>query len=680
MAHSKNRQSQIRRRGIAVAVLLAVPIGLALGLFLWFSANLPSTDDLVSVKPWVRTVLYDIKQRPIKAFYEEDRAVVPLDEMPANLVNAFIAVEDRQFYRHWGLNLFAIGKAVTEDVVARRWVRGASTITQQLAKNLFLTQDQTVTRKIKEAILAIRIERHFTKKEILSMYLNQIYFGEGAYGVEAASRRFFGKHVSDLTLAECAMLAGLPRNPSAYSPRRHFDRAKARQAIVLGSMKDMGMMTRDEADAAAGENISVLKVDKAEPGAYFAEYIRQILEEKYGASVLYREGLKVYTTLDLDLQQAAEVAVETNLRAMEKRLHYVPRDAMGTRPQAETASTRYVQGALLAIDPENGYIEAMVGGRDFLESNFNRATQAERQPGSAFKIFVYTAAVDNGLTPADILIDDPLVICLPDGQEWRPKNYSAEFAGPIIAREALAHSINIPAIKVAAKVGEGTVINYARMMGIRTHLLPYRSIALGTFEVKMLELVSAVGVLAAGGIRAEPMAIIRIESRDGRTLLRELPRKSEVLSPETAFIMNSMLQSVVNEGTAGSIRGRGMTQTLAGKTGTTDDYSDAWFVGYTPDLVAATWVGFDERRRLGEKESGARAALPIWIDFMTKALEGVPDRPFPEPPGIVHREICRETGLLAREGCQMRRSEVFIAGTEPSRYCEEHHGDRIPQN
>ena len=661
-------------------ILLAVPIGLALGLFLWFSRNLPSPGDMVAVKPWVRTVLYDIKNRPIKAFYEEDRVIVPLDEMPQNLISAFIAVEDRQFYRHWGLNLFAIGKAVTEDVFARRWVRGASTITQQLARNLFLTQEQTMTRKLKEAILAIRIERHYTKKEILSMYLNQIYFGEGAYGVEAASRRFFGKHVSDLSLAECAMLAGLPRNPSAYSPRRHLDRAEARQAVVLKSMEDVGMITHLEAEAAAKENIVVLQIDRVEPGAYFAEYIRRMLEDKYGASVLYREGLKVYTTLDLDLQQAAEAAVETNLRAMEKRLHYTPRDTTGVKSRVESASTRYVQGALLAMEPETGYLKAMVGGRVFIESNFNRATQARRQPGSGFKIFVYTAAVDNGLTPADILIDDPLVVRLPEGTDWRPKNYSAEFAGPVTAREALARSINIPAIKVTDKVGPQTVINYARMMGIRTPMKPYMSIALGTMEVTMIDMVSSVGVLAAGGLRAEPMAIIRIESQDGRTLERDSPRRSEVLRATTAYVMNSMLSSVVNEGTAASIRGRGLTQTLAGKTGTTDDFSDAWFVGYTPDLVAAAWVGFDVRRRLGEKESGARAALPIWIDFMAKALEGVPDKPFAEPEGIVHRDICKESGLLIREDCPTKRSEVFIAGTEPSRYCDVHRGARIPQN
>jgi penicillin-binding protein 1A len=661
-------------------MLLAVPVGLALGLFLWFSRDLPSADALVSVRPWVRTVLYDIKERPITAFYEENRVIVPLDETPPNLVNAFIAVEDRQFFRHWGLNLFAIGKAMLEDVMARRWVRGASTITQQLARNLFLTQDQTVTRKIKEAILAIRIERHYTKKEILSMYLNQIYFGEGAYGVESSARKFFGKPVSDLSLAECAMLAGLPRNPTAYSPRRHYDRAKGRQLTVLASMRTMNMITADQAYEAAKEDVTILQADKAEPGAYFAEYVRQRLEDKFGDAVLYREGLKVYTTLDLDLQQAAETAVEQNLRAMEKRLHYVPRDATGTKRGREASTTRYVQGALLALDPETGYIRAMVGGRDFLESNFNRTTQAERQPGSAFKIFVYTAAVDNGLTPADILIDDPLVMKLPDGQEWRPRNYSDEFAGPLTAREALARSINIPAIKVAEKFGQQTVIDYARKMGIRSHLAPYQSIALGTLEVNMLDLVSSVGVLAAGGMRAEPMAILRIESQDGRTLQRNQPRSSDVLSPETAFIMNSMLTSVVNEGTAASIRGRGLTQTLAGKTGTTDDYSDAWFVGYTPDLVAATWVGFDTRRRLGEKESGARAALPIWIDFMAKALEGVPDKPFPEPPGIVHRQICKETGLLAREGCPATRNEVFIAGTEPSRSCGEHRGAKLPQD
>jgi len=316
----------------------------------------------------------------------------------------------------------------------------------------------------------------------------------------------------------------------------------------------------------------------------------------------------------------------------------------------------------------------MVGGRSFGESNWNRATQAKRQPGSGFKVFVYTAAVDNGLTPADILIDDPLDARLPNGTHWRPHNYDGDFRGPLTARRALAKSINIPAIKVANRVGQQTVINYAHRMGIRSHMEPYMSIALGTMEVDLLEMVSAVGVLATGGLRAEPMAMLRIESRDGRVLDRAHPRRSEVLSPQTAYVMTSMLESVVNEGTAGSIRSRGITRHLAGKTGTTDDCSDAWFVGFSPDLCTGTWVGFDARRRMGDRVDGARAALPIWIEFMEAALAGVPDKPFAEPEGIVHRVVCGQTGLVAREGCPEKRSEVFIEGSEPSRACEEHRG------
>jgi 1A family penicillin-binding protein len=666
----------VHARWVALIILLAVPLGVILGLFLWFSTDLPSTDALESVKPWEGTVLYDIKNKPLKTFYEEDRAVVSLDEIPQDLIDAFIAVEDRQFYRHWGLNFFSIGKALVEDIVARRVVRGASTITQQLARNLFLTLDQTLPRKIKEAILAVRIERHYTKREILSMYLNQIYFGDGAYGVEAASHRYFGKSASDLSLAECAMLAGLPRNPTAYSPRRHPEKAKARQTIVLKSMRETGVISRAEAEQASQEELNVVMTDAADPGAYFAEYVRQMLEEKYGAAALYREGLRVYTTLDLDMQRAAEIAVESNLQRMERELRYRAR-GQGTGQGQATTTTRYIQGALLALDPNSGHIKAMVGGRNFAESNWNRATQAKRQPGSAFKIFVYTAAVDNGLTPADILIDDPLIVRLPDGTHWQPSNYDAEFQGPMVARKALAKSINIPAIKVAEKVGPQTVVNYAHRMGIRSEMKPYISIALGTMEVDLLETVSAVGVLATGGIRAEPVAILRVESRDGRVLERYQSRKSEVLSPQTAYVMTSMLESVVNEGTAGSIRSRGITRPLAGKTGTTDDYSDAWFVGYSPDLCVGTWVGFDVRRRMGEKISGARAALPIWIDFMETALRGTPEKPFPVPDGIVHRQVCEQTGLLAREGCPDQRFEVFIEGSEPSLVCEEHHGKPV---
>jgi penicillin-binding protein 1A len=667
-----------RHHIIATVVIVCIPLGLLLGLYLWFSQDLPSTDDLVSVRPWTRTVLYDVHGVPIKSFYEQDRVIVALDEIPQDLTNAFIATEDRKFRRHWGLNILAIGKAIFEDVVARRIVRGASTITQQLARNLFLTQEQTITRKIKEAILAIRIERHYTKEEILSMYLNQIYFGDGAYGVEAAARKFFGKPVGELSLAECSLLAGLPRNPSAYSPRTHFDRAKQRQAIVLASMCEMGMATAEEAARAKNDTLDIMQGETAEVGAYFTEYIRQRLEDKYGASALYREGLRVYTTLDLTLQEAAERAVETNLRAMEKRLGYAPRDTTGgVRVTGEGTSTNYIQGALVAIEPETGNIKAMVGGRDFIDSNFNRATQAMRQPGSAFKVFVYTAAIASGLTPADIVMDDPVVVDMPDSTQWRPKNFTETFEGPVTLRHALAKSINIPAIKVADRVGQGTVIHYARKMGITSPLKPYMSIALGSFEVTPLELISAVGVLASSGIRTEPVAITKIESRDGRILERNLPRKSEAVSSQTAYVMDSMLESVVDEGTAQAIRWRGIKRTLAGKTGTTDEYTDAWFIGFSPDLAACVWVGFDEKRSMGDRETGARVALPIWIDFMTEALAGVPDRPFREPHGIVRREICNETGLLATSYCPSTRTEVFVSGSEPLRFCDLHRSGQL---
>ncbi len=661
-------------RATAIRILLAVciPAGIIVGLLIWFSQDLPSTDALISVEPWTRTIIYDAHGQPLKAFYEEDRVIVSLDEVPDRLTSAFIAIEDRQFYRHWGLNVFAIGRAVLEDVMARKIVRGASTITQQLARNLFLTQEQTLTRKIKEAILAIRIERHYTKDEILTMYLNQIYFGDGAYGVGSASTKYFGKHVSELSLAEAAMLAGIPRNPSSYSPRRHFERAKQRQAIVLQSMVEMEMITAREAAEAKNDSIFISQAAKAEVGAYFTEYVRQILEQKYGAAALYREGLKVYTTIDLSLQELAERAVEQNLRAMEKRLRYVPKDTTGAHLAAGASKTDYIQGALIALDPSTGHIRAMVGGRDFLDSQWNRATQAPRQPGSAFKIFVYTAAIDNGVTPCDIIMDDPIIMENLDSTEWRPGNFDGEFRGPITVRDALARSINIPAIKMGDQVGQETVIRYARRMGIRSELRPYRSIALGTFEVSLLELTSAVGVLGTSGIRAEPIAITKIEARDGRILEENLPRRSEAISAQTAYVMTTMLQSVVDEGTGRSIRARGITRNLAGKTGTTDEFGDAWFVGFSPDLAAGVWVGFDERRSMGRNETGARAALPIWIDFMTGALEAIPDRPFPEPHGIVRREICPESGLLATSNCPGPRMEVFISGTEPLRFCNMH--------
>jgi penicillin-binding protein 1A len=508
------------------------------------------------------------------------------------------------------------------------------------------------------------------------MYLNQIYFGEGAYGVQSAAHRFFGKRVQELSLAESAFLAGLPNNPSAYNPRRHFGRAKQRQAIVLQAMVEMEMITAADAADAKADTISIHAAEKADVGSYFAEHIRRELEDRYGATALYRDGLRVHTTLDLDLQAAAEAAVETNLQAMEERLGLTPKDSIGAAGAREAGRTDYLQAALICLDPNTGHIKAMVGGRDFMDSEWNRATQAPRQPGSAFKIFVYTAAIANGMTPADIVMDDPIVMEVPgDTLMWRPSNFSETFRGPVRLRYALAKSINIPAIKVADRIGQTTVIHYARRMGISSPLMPYRSLALGSFEVTLLELAAAVGVLPAKGIKTEPIAIERIESRDGLVLERRFPRKTEAISAQTAFIVTSMLEDVVEYGTAVSIKWRGLDRHLAGKTGTTNDYTDAWFVGFSPDLIAAVWVGFDEKRTIGDRETGARAALPIWVDFMSRALEAYPDRPFPEPHGIVRREICTDTGLLATGHCPESLTEVFITGTEPLRFCDLHRRD-----
>ncbi|MGQ9811693.1 MAG: penicillin-binding protein 1A [bacterium] len=580
----------MNKKILAVLIVLSSIAGSLIGLYIRFSRDVPSTDELLDVKPWVATILYDIEGNPIRTLAEHNRIVVPLERMPKYLRDAFIAIEDRKFYRHWGINIFSIFRAVLEDLMAGRVVRGASTITQQLARNLFpeeLPLERSLSRKIKEAIVAIRIERYFTKNEILEMYLNQIYFGEGTYGVEAASLKFFGKHVDDLTLAEAALLAAIPKDPSRYSPRKNFDRVKKRQEIVLSAMVDMGMISAEEAEEAKVEAVEILPLKKDMVGDYFCEYVRQILERRHGARTLYREGLRVYTTLDLNLQLAAETAVESNLKAMEERLRYRTRYSPSEKPaRTNMAKTDYIQAALIAIDPRTGYIKAMVGGRDFSESEWNRAVQAPRQPGSAFKVFTYTAAIDNGMTPATVIMDEPLLMKLPDGREWKPKNFTEDFEGPVTLRRALAKSINIPAIKLANQIGLETVIDYAHRMGVRSQLKPYLSLAIGSCEITLLEITSAFGTLAASGIRAEPMAILKVETSDGQVLEENNPIRHEVLKPQTAYVVTSMLQSVVDEGTAAMIRARGMTQPLAGKTGTTNDYTDAWFIGFCPDLVA----------------------------------------------------------------------------------------------
>jgi penicillin-binding protein 1A len=679
---------------VSIAILIIVlfgVVGVGIGVANWMKQDLPSPSSLQTIAPPVKTLVYDINGKLVHEFYKENRSIVPLRQIPRPMVDAIISIEDRRFYTHWGIDPVRVMGALVSDIVQRRAAEGASTITQQLARNLFLTHEKTVTRKIKEAILAIRIEQTYTKDEILEMYFNQIYFGEGAYGLDAAAKVFFGKQVQQLTLPECALLAGLPRNPRDYSPRREPDRALRRRNLVLAAMLDNKRLTRSQYEAASEAPLGVTKTridTKAAP--YFMEMVRQYVEQRYGSNQLYEGGLKIYTTLDIDLQMAAEEALEKRLTGLEARNQYKRTRAALAELAAKSkkpedprtkAKTDYLHGAIVSLDPTNGQIRALIGGRDFNESNFNRAVQASRQPGSAFKPFIYAAAIDNGFSPTDVILDTPVSFKAGDGTDWSPQNYDHKFRGPVTLRSALAHSVNVPAAKLLQKLGTGVVTSYARRMGVRSRLGNDLSLALGTSEVNLLELTSAYGVFANQGIRVPPSYVLKIEDKNGKVLEQTRLTAEEVLSPETALTMTSMLSSVIENGTAAAAHALGLNVPAAGKTGTTDDYSDAWFVGYTPSLVTGVWVGFDQKQKIGPGMTGAAAALPIWVDVIAAATKGKAPQEFPVPSGVVSVLICTQTGLLANPSCPETEYELFHEGLQPTSYCDVHTGQApTPEN
>jgi penicillin-binding protein 1A len=665
-----------------LALVLIVVFGSAgavFGLVQWLGQDLPTPEQVANVRAPIKTTVYDVRGRVLHEFYRENRSPARLRDIPRNLVNATLSTEDRSFYHHWGVDLWGVARAAATDVLHMRRSQGGSTITQQLARNLFLTHERTFTRKLKEVALAIELERNYSKDQILELYFNQIYFGEGAYGVSAAAETYFAKPLKELSLPECALLSGIPANPSLYSPRRSPRAALLRRAKVLRNMLATKAISQVECDNAMQAPLGVTPVrwsnDRA---AYFVEMVRLHLDEKYGPNAVYESGLKVWTTLDTDLQQLAErslekqlVDLETSVKARNTRANFVPAVA-ATAPGG--IHTPYLQGAVVALDPRNGYIRALVGGRDWNHSNFNRATQARRQPGSAFKPFVYTAAMDNGFKPTDMIVDEPVTFPGGNGEPYSPQNYDHLYRGPVTLRYALQQSINIPAIKLLRKVGVSLVASYARRMGIKSPIGQNLSLALGSSEVTLLELTSAYAVLANRGIRNEPLFVLKVEDRAGTVLERNAPRPFEVLSEQTAATMTSMLQSVMDHGTGFPARARGFLLPAAGKTGTMDEYMDAWFVGFVPSLVCGVWVGYDEKKTIGAGMTGARAALPAWTDIMLGATRGRPVEDFPMPAGTLSRLVCAESGMLATDACPNTTSEIFAEGSEPTEYCTTHPG------
>jgi len=760
-------------------VLLPLSIGLAAGGFFAFVRTVPSIQELKQHKALPSTKIYADDDTVIGEIKVEEGIHVPLEKMPQDLLNAVVAVEDSHFWVHSGIDYYAIMRAAIKDVLKRHLKEGGSTITQQLAKMTFLTPEKTVKRKIREAVLATRIEKNLTKEEILELYLNRAYFGHGAYGVEMASRVYFGKSVGELDLPEAALIAGLLKAPSGYSPFKNLEKAKNRQKTVLMRMEEEGYISRKQRAEAVDAPIylNTLRTGK-ETNNYFIDYIKKYLEEKYGAEALYKGGMKVYTTLDRQAQLAAQEALQRGLRDFDKRRGFrgpvshreinvskeletkasfrsIPPDVGAIVPgvvlnvtkdyalvkstglvgklmkkDAEWASNLFdpktgvttemkkfsldkimktgdvitvqvksingrdatfaleqepqVQGAVVAIEPSTGFVRVVVGGYDYTKSEFNRAIRAKRQPGSAFKPIVFSVALKNGFTPASIIDDEFTAFKkTADGPEpnrdpdynpledpdfnpedfWIPENYDGEYHGPTRLREALIYSRNVVSVKLVDKIGYRKVIALAKELGIEEDLPRNLTLALGSLTLTPMELTSAYCTFADGGVRMDPIGIKYIIDRRGAIIESNEPHGKRVLDEQTDFLITSMMEDVVRQGTGW--RARALKRPVAGKTGTTNDYRDAWFLGFTPDLVAGVWVGFDDMSSLGEKETGSRAAAPVWVDFMKSVSGNYEPRDFPMPDGITTRLIDRETGLLANSWTENPLLEYFVEGTEP---------------
>jgi penicillin-binding protein 1A len=806
-----------RRSGVKIALTVVASLATlalfgGLGYFFYLLGALPKVDRLADYRPPILSQVFGEDGSLVGEFYLERRTVVAVDKIPRRLIQAFVSAEDSNFYQHKGIDYLGILRAAVKNVASLRKKEGASTITQQVAKSMLLTPEKKFSRKIKEAILAKRMEERLSKDEILYIYLNQIYLGAGAYGVQLAAETYFGKEVDQLNLAEMAMMAGLPKAPNNYSPIKHLDKAKERQGYVLERMVKEGYITQAEADHAKATPIEIraLKKVNSDQSAYFLEQVRMQLEQKYGEERLYKDGLKIYTTMNAEMQRGAYDAVVNGLKALDKRQGFrgaakylsqeevepfckkiedgidyvslkqgstyqgvvtavdpvqrtitvrigdrtgsIPRKQMEWagkielvnawgKPEAKRAiglgavlelqvkepdvnrsgavlaldQVPETQAALIALDPLTGGVRAMVGGYDFKKSQFNRAMQAKRNPGSAFKPIIYAAALDKGLTPATVIDDSQVEYESGQEKAWKPKNYDNVYRGPVTMREALTESINVVSVKILEQIGVQSAIEYAKKLGITSPLAANLTLALGSSSLTPMELTSAYAVFASGGYRTTPYFVTRVLDRDGRVLEEVSPPKIpvftklssaapeaagedaegkpielklpapaqpeavaapaasgsgltalQVISPETSFIMTNLMESVVTSGTGG--RARAVGRPVAGKTGTTNDMKDAWFVGFVPQLVAGVWVGYDQERSLGSGGSGGQAAAPIWTEFMQRAVASMPAKGFSTPSNVTFALIDPRTGHLAREGTPGAIQECFISGTEPTSY------------
>jgi penicillin-binding protein 1A len=733
--------------------------------YFYINEDLPKISKLSDYHPPVITTVYADDNRKIGEFYKERRIVVPISRIPQIVKEAFIAAEDSRFYSHPGIDIIGIFRALLKNIEAGGVVQGGSTITQQVTKSFLLTPERSYTRKIKEAILAYRISKAFSKDEILFLYLNQIYLGHGAYGIEAASENYFGKPVTDLNIAECALLAGLPQAPSKYSPFRYPDKAKQRQIYVLTRMAAEGYITEAQAATAIQQpmDIKPRKNWYIEEVPFYTEHVRRYVEAKYGPDVLYSNGLSIHTAVNIEMQKTAQEELVIGLGALDKRQGYrgpikhvkpeeiesfsaavqeeikdTPikpgitvtgvvvsvseseqsasvrigktlgvirfadmkwaRKFISNRSQQEAGAKRSptilgigdvilvkvmdktkdgdrwslsleqtpkVQGALLCLEAGTGQIKVMVGGRDFKDSQFNRAIQSRRQPGSSFKPIIYAAAIDKGYTPATVMIDSPIAFMDDEGDSvWKPQNYDRKYSGQILLRNALEKSVNVVTIKILQDIGVDYAIGYAKKLGITSNLERNLSIALGSSGISLLELVRAYSVFDNAGDLIQPVFITKISAQNGSVLEESFPEKAQVIEKSTAFIMTSLLESVVKNGTGR--KARELNRPAAGKTGTTNNLNDAWFMGYTPEYVTGVWVGFDEEGTLGKGETGGAAACPIWVGYMKRVLANKPVQVFPVPEGIVYAKIDAATGRLAGPATQNVLFECFKEGTLPT--------------
>lgn len=608
------------------------------------------------------TKIYDVHNNLITTLYKENRIQVSINEIPKITQQAFVAVEDARFYKHYGVDPIRIIGAAYKDIKAGELAEGGSTITQQTVKNLYLSREKTFSRKLTEAWYAILLERKYTKDEILAMYLNQVYFGQGAYGIEVAAKTYFDKSASQLDLAESALLAGLLKAPNSYNPYQNWEGAKKRQKIVLDRMVEVKYITAEQAKEAEDEKL-ILKsgITKANEAPYVVSEVIKYVTDKYedGAQMLYSGGLSIHTGIDLNMQKAAASALEKQLESKSKTL----------------------DGALVAVDPSTGQIRAMVGGKDYATSKFNRATQAKRQPGSAFKPFLYTAAIDNGKTQASTITCEPVSYPQDNGTTYSPTDYGSTpyHNKPFTLKKALSISDNIVAVKLNSELGPGLLVDYANKMGIKSKLRAYLSLALGTSEVTPLEITGAYATLASGGIQIDPYLITKITDSKGGILEEIRPVRKRVISSQTAYLVTDMMTAVLAPGGTASSLSPIIGRTAAGKTGTTQNYQDAWFVGFTPQLAAGVYIGHDDpKKTVGIP--GGQISGPIWANFMAEALKDVPDEGFPVPDNIVTVDVCSDTGLLATAYSPETIKASFVAGTEPTEYCPVHPDPYAPYN